>query len=65
MGEWTIVIQGHGIHDNGREDDADAITKRFVDELAKHHGITAAHFTVGARREIGWDHAYRGEQVIS
>lgn len=53
MGEWTIVIQGHGIHDNGRNDDADAICQRFVDELAKSQEIKSAAFTVGARRALG------------
>ncbi len=53
MGEWTIVIQGHGIHDNGRPDDADAICQRFVDELAKSQEIQGAAFTVGARRQFG------------
>jgi len=53
MGEWTIVIQGHGIHDNGHPDDADAICQRFVDELAKSQEIKSAAFTVGARRALG------------
>lgn len=53
MGEWTIVIQGHGIHDNGRDDDADAICQRFVDELARSQEIQHVHFTVGARRALG------------
>ncbi len=52
MGEWTIVIQGHGIHDNGRADDADAICARFVEELRKSGEVFSAQFTVGARREI-------------
>lgn len=52
MGEWTIVIQGHGIHDNGRPDDADAICARFVDELARSGEVHSAQFTVGARRTI-------------
>jgi len=53
MGEWTIVIQGHGIHDNGRPDDADAICQRFVDELARSGEVMSATFTVGARRALG------------
>ena len=53
MGEWTIVIQGHGIHDNARDDDADVIYQRFVDELAKSQEIQRADFTVGARRRLG------------
>jgi len=52
MGEWTIVVQGHGIHDNGRDDDADAICRRFVAELAKSQELQSVHFTVGARRAI-------------
>ena len=51
MGEWNISIQGHGIHDNGRPDDADAILARFLDELKSHHEITSAYFTVGATRD--------------
>ncbi len=53
MGEWTIVIQGHGIHDNGRDDDADAICQRFADELAKSQELQSVHFTAGARRQFG------------
>lgn len=54
MGEWTIVIQGHGIHDNGREDDADALCQRFVEELAaKGQHLQSASFTAGARRPLG------------
>jgi hypothetical protein len=52
MGEWTISIQGHGIHDNGREDDADAILARFVAELEKSQELQSVHFTVGYRRDI-------------
>jgi hypothetical protein len=52
MGEWTIVIQGHGIHDNGRDDDANVICQRFVDELARSQEIQHAEFTVGYRRPI-------------
>jgi hypothetical protein len=53
MGEWNITIHGHGIHDNGRDDDADAILARFVDELRKSQEVKSAVFTVGAAREIG------------
>jgi len=53
VGEWTIVIQGHGIHDNGLPGDADAICQRFVDELAGSQEIQHAAFTVGTRRGIG------------
>lgn len=52
MGQWTIVINGHGIHDNGREDDADAICARFLAELAKSQTALSCVFTVGASREI-------------
>ena len=52
MGEWAIVIQGSGIHDNGRPDDADAVCQRFVDELAQSQHVVSATFTVGARRTV-------------
>jgi hypothetical protein len=52
MGEWTIVIQGRGIHDNGVDGDADAICRRFVDELTKSQQLESVAFTVGARRDL-------------
>jgi len=45
-------IEGHGIHDNDRPDDADAMLKAFVEELGKHHSVGGATFTVGATREL-------------
>ena len=33
MGNWKIEIDGHGIHHNGRTDDADAMAKAFVQAL--------------------------------
>ncbi len=52
MGEWAITIGGAGIHDNGREDDADAILTRFVEELRKSQVVRSAVFTVGSAREV-------------
>lgn len=50
MGQWTITVTGHGIHDNGRDDDADVIFQRFVEELAGSQQIHSAIFTAGASR---------------
>ncbi len=56
MGQWNISIQGHGIHDNGVENDAEVMTKKFVDELtAAGHHVSSAHFTVGSARKVGDD----------
>lgn len=52
MGQWSIHIEGHGIHDNGRDDDADAMLERFCAELAAHHQVRSATFTVGSAREL-------------
>jgi hypothetical protein len=52
MGEWSVTVQGHGIHDNGRPDDADAIIGGFLEELAKSQQILSAVFTVGAARDL-------------
>jgi hypothetical protein len=61
MGEWAITIHGAGIHDNGREDDADAILRRFVDELRKSQLVRSAVLTVGSAREV---HQVDGEAVL-
>jgi hypothetical protein len=51
MGSWTIHVEGHGIHDNGREDDADSLLEAFIAALlAAGHAVNRASFTVGARR---------------
>ena len=54
MGEWTAVVTGHGIHDNKRDDDADALLADFVGKLrSAGHVIYSASLTVGATRSIG------------
>lgn len=30
MGTWRIVVEGQGIHHNGREDDADQIARKML-----------------------------------
>lgn len=54
MGSWAITIHGHGIHDNGKEEDADAMLKKFVAELRAKggHVINSARFTAGTGREL-------------
>jgi hypothetical protein len=52
MGQWSIHIEGGGIHDNGRPDDADAMLKAFVEDLAKYHTVNSATFTVGQTRDL-------------
>lgn len=45
MGNWNITIEGHGIHHNNRDDDANAMAAEFVKDLkAKGHDITSAKF---------------------
>jgi len=45
MGNWQIVINGHGIHDNGIDGDADAVCGRFLAELAKTQDSLTCTFT--------------------
>ena len=53
MGNWAITIHGHGIHDNGRDDDAETMVAAFVADLeAKGHVVNGVRFTVGADREL-------------
>ena len=45
MGRWKIDITGHGIHNNGRDDDAEAMAQKFVADLqSKGHDVEAAGF---------------------
>ena len=45
MGTYRIMIEGHGIHHNGRTDDADTIIRRTVRELQQSgHDIHRAAF---------------------
>ena len=45
MGTWRITIEGHGIHHNGRQDDANEMAGVFVGELlAAGHGVSLAKF---------------------
>lgn len=53
MGNWTITIEGHGVHDNGVEHDAEARLAEFVGQLLKDgHQVHHATITVGGVREL-------------
>jgi len=52
MGHWSMHIEGAGIHDNERDDDADAMLKEFAGKLAEHHKVDSVTFTVGSTREL-------------
>lgn len=52
MGEWTMVVNGHGIHDNGREDDADALLEKFISDLQRSQQVDSVQFTVGTSRAL-------------
>lgn len=54
MGNWDISIQGVGTHHNpGREEDAEKMAKKFVEELRKAgHHVTHARFTYGGAEDI-------------
>ena len=53
MGSWTATVSGHGIHDNGRDDDADALFDKFVKDLEKSgHTVKVATFVSGGGRDF-------------
>jgi hypothetical protein len=54
MGEWAIIIQGSGAHDNpDYPQDADKMAKQFVEDLkAAGHQIESATFTNSQRRAL-------------
>jgi hypothetical protein len=52
VGHWSMHIEGAGIHDNGRDDDAEALLREFAGKLAQHHSLHSVTFTVGTSREL-------------
>lgn len=53
MGNWHIAIDGHGVHDNGLDHDAEQRLKEFVHQLlADGHQIHHATITVGSARKF-------------
>lgn len=53
MGQWVMHIEGHGIHDNGRPDDADAMLREFVGKLREAgHQLGGVSLTVGATKTL-------------
>lgn len=53
MGNWVMHVEGHGIHDNGREDDADSMLKEFAGSLrAAGHEVHAVSFATGTVRVL-------------
>jgi hypothetical protein len=53
MGQWVMHIEGHGIHDNGRADDADVMLREFVEKLcAAGQSLGGVSFTVGATKTL-------------
>ena len=53
MGNWSMHIEGHGIHDNGREDDADSMLRDFAGQLRiAGHAVHLVSFTSGALKTL-------------
>lgn len=53
MGNWHMSIDGHGIHDNGLTEDAEARLSEFVEQLlADGHQVHHASITVGSARKL-------------
>lgn len=61
MGSWSLTIHGHGIHDNGKDEDIDQIIKKFIADLhAAGHQLDASYLTVGSGRKYTDDLADSG-----
>ena len=51
MGHWHIAIDGHGVHDNGLDHDAEQRLQQFVKQLLDDgHAVHHASITVGSAR---------------
>lgn len=57
MGNWTMVVEGIGVHDNpDLPEDADRLLAKFVQELEdKGHQLFHVSFTAGGRKVGSWD----------
>lgn len=52
MGNWHIAIDGHGVHDNGLDHDAEARLREFVTQLVDDgHQVHHATITIGGARQ--------------
>ena len=53
MGHWSMHIEGTGVHDNEKPDDADILLREFVNVLAmRGQAVQLATITVGSTREL-------------
>jgi hypothetical protein len=54
MGNWTMHIEGHGIHDNrGNEKDADEMLRQFAAQLRlAGHAVHAVSFSSGTVKAL-------------
>ena len=53
MGHWSMHIEGGGIHDNGLDEDADAMLRVFAGKLADAgHQVQSATITAGHTKEL-------------
>ena len=53
MGNWHIAIDGHGVHDNGLDHDAEVRLQEFVAQLVKDgHAVHHASITIGSARKV-------------
>jgi hypothetical protein len=53
MGNWSMHIEGHGIHDNGKPEDADAMLRDFAGKLRiAGHDVHAVSFVAGAVKTL-------------
>lgn len=52
MGAWHIAIDGHGVHDNGLDHDAENRLREFVEQLVTDgHTVHHSSITIGSARE--------------
>lgn len=63
MGNWSMHIDGHGIHDNSVDGDADALLKKFVADLYNAgHIVHSAVFHAGSGKHLASDLPLTGEE---
>lgn len=67
MGAWTLVVQGHGPHDNNKDYDIENLVKKWAQEAVDSgHHLGHISVDVGSRRtsiveypEVDGKYAYK------
>lgn len=53
MGSWTLVVHGHGQHDNNQPNDIENLTETWLNGIRGVQSIESVTLTIGSGRILG------------